>query len=225
MTDTTDDRPVRVVLGVYRRDFDVLEGPVADRAQADRRRALEQTLEGSELRVIDWGDTADERPHEWVQVVVELVTAVDPRGFIDAIVEPGVKLFAEEYAKGFAGAAAAGTVRPSSASREGSLAAPRKARSTTSTSRSAETLSLPSIRPSTSSALRSRSAHATASRSRLPTVTNSPRLTSPKPRPSPRRPSGAEGQRAPVCLQSLPVRGLGNSRGLPSPAIAHRAEQ
>ena len=112
----TDDaaHPVRLELSVYRRDPQVREGPIAEQAHADRRRALEEVLRDPGLCVKNWGDTEAARPHELVSVAIETVTApvgaADPRALIDTIVEPGAKFLAEELGKAVAGLAATGAV-------------------------------------------------------------------------------------------------------------------
>ena len=70
----------QITIGVYR-DLtnrglgEPDDGPLAQQAHKKRRKALEEDLGVSGLRVLAWGDTKDQRPHENVQLVIEFVSS------------------------------------------------------------------------------------------------------------------------------------------------------
>jgi len=74
-------RETELGLGVYRLLDDRLlpPGPAADALErqrhVQRRRALEDLDGADEISVSDWGDTKDEQPHEFVELVVAVAGA------------------------------------------------------------------------------------------------------------------------------------------------------
>jgi hypothetical protein len=70
----------QITLGVYRDLTNRLigepdDGTLAREAHKKRRLALEEDLNEPCFKVVNWGDTKDSEPHEWVQVIVEVVTS------------------------------------------------------------------------------------------------------------------------------------------------------
>lgn len=91
----------QVVLGVYRRLDNRFEGLSDDSPRAvelhNRRKiALHEVLDSEKLiEVVDWGDTDDSRPHEFVEITLGMVASTV---FTYAIV-PGLKYVAEKLAE------------------------------------------------------------------------------------------------------------------------------
>jgi hypothetical protein len=87
-----------ITVGVYRRLDNRLEGLADDSPRAKelhdrRRRALHEVLDGQPgVKVIDWGDANDEKPHEFVLLTISVVASAT---FKYAIV-PGVMLLGEK---------------------------------------------------------------------------------------------------------------------------------
>ena len=70
----------QITLGVYRdlsnrQAGEPDDGPLARAAHEKRRLVLEEDLNEPCFKVVDWGKTKDTKPHEWVQVVVDVVTS------------------------------------------------------------------------------------------------------------------------------------------------------
>lgn len=68
----------RLTLGIYRDLSNRLipepdDGPVTRAAHEKRRLALEADLDDPCLSVVNWGQTKDKEPHEYVEVVVEIL--------------------------------------------------------------------------------------------------------------------------------------------------------
>ncbi len=70
----------QIALGVYRdlenrRLNEPDDGPRASEAHKRRRRALEADLAEPWINVLDWGDTKDARPHEFVEVLIGILSS------------------------------------------------------------------------------------------------------------------------------------------------------
>jgi hypothetical protein len=70
----------QITLGVYRDLTNRFrgepdDGPLARSAHEKRKKALEEDLCAPGVKVADWGDTKDQNPHEYVQLVVEFLSS------------------------------------------------------------------------------------------------------------------------------------------------------
>src|SRR5262245_61403640 len=70
---------LRLWLGVYRdlsnrREDEPDNGPMARAAHEKRRQALEADLNDPCFAVVDWGTTKDQEPHEFVQIIIDVMT-------------------------------------------------------------------------------------------------------------------------------------------------------
>jgi len=70
----------QITLGVYRDLTNRLrgepdDGPLARSAHEKRKKALEEDLLNPSVSVADWGETRDQNPHEYVELVVEFLSS------------------------------------------------------------------------------------------------------------------------------------------------------
>lgn len=90
----------QIELGVYRRLDNRPEGLSDDSPRAlelhnRRKAALHDVLDGQEApAVLDWGDTDDTTPHEYVEVIVAIGAAA-----LKYAIVPGLKFVAEKLAE------------------------------------------------------------------------------------------------------------------------------
>jgi hypothetical protein len=91
----------KLILGVYRRldnralGFDD-DSEMALELHNKRKLALEEVFEHTaSFEVEDWGQTKDERPHEFVEIIVGIVSTAA----FNYVIVPGIKFVAEKLAE------------------------------------------------------------------------------------------------------------------------------
>jgi hypothetical protein len=70
----------QITLGVFRDLTNRMrgepdDGPLARLAHERRKEALEEDLRAPGVKVVDWGETKDQNPHEYVQLVLEFLSS------------------------------------------------------------------------------------------------------------------------------------------------------
>lgn len=99
----------QITLNVCRRRDDLLEnlpddGPLARELHMHRKAALHDVLDvlnaqQTGIHVQSWGDTDDPKPHEWVEIIINLGQAFLASAAFTHVVVPGLKAVGEKLAE------------------------------------------------------------------------------------------------------------------------------